>query len=964
MATLRRHTAARWDDLIDGLTAWVRDLGLGVLDRARVIVPSPAVGRLAGQALAGRLGILAGISFVTPQEWRSERERNLGDGESSPWRGRALHLAVWEALQDPDLRDAHRALAAHLAEGRILEASRRIARVLAALVEHRLDLVAGWLGDPDPVGLPEHLAWLPELFVRVSELLEWDPVEEFERLRSELPQLEDLPTAMLLCPDLSPTTELLLAAGATDVVDFELDGTARPTSVTWLGSHGPERQVELVRDELCHLLASCPDLEPRDIVLIVDDPAAWWPALTAALAPSSGGPAQPHPGRSLRLQRPPAAREPNPVLALVAEVARLATSRVEASTVLDLLSRAPLRHRWSLPERPELAELLARAGVRWGLDAQHRAAHGLPGVTQNTLARGLDRLLAGITLAPDSLALPIAGAEGVTSPQLEVIGALTELYSRLRRHSLDSEAATVPAWVQRSLGLITGTMSLPRDEEWLLEEATTRLATLARETALSPVVVTAAQFARLVDELVARPSARPVVGSGGMTVATPQEVPGAGFKVVALLGLDDPPAAAVPDVPDPTQLPDAAEARFAALLASARGADHLIVAQQARSSVTGDPLEAPTVLDRLARSLDVSLEVRQGTATPHAAANFRPPRPSFDQHALAAARVQADRDVGAPTACTRRRRAVLDLPELPSPPRVTVEEVARFLKDPALAFLRERAGIRPLTPEEPADDLTLTVSGLDAWAVRSRLLAAARAGEAPWDAARTEQRREQLPIGQLGRSALEADLELVGSLWLQARDDWEAPVTDHPVSVQVGATRLVGQVRLRGDQIVVLTPSQPPGPLFEPWVQLLALAASGRPTRARIHHLRQDFGRSHAQVTTLDPPSNAAEVLGWLVRGTVLSRSRLVPVPAAPARELVQGVRTGRPAPEAWSRPVDAYDSPWAWRPAHWEHFYDQTADQLWEDRPRPEDPPGDDRFGSFGRWAFALHAPLLEATR
>ena len=115
--------------------------------------------------------------------------------------------------------------------------------------------------------------------------------------------------------------------------------------------------------------------------MIVPDPAAWWPALGLAFAPLKGSS---HPGRRLRLQAPPEVRIPNPVLRTLAEVIGLRDSRATASSLLGLLDLAPISYRWRLPERDELARLIDAAGIRWGLNSQHRADQGLPGIAQNT----------------------------------------------------------------------------------------------------------------------------------------------------------------------------------------------------------------------------------------------------------------------------------------------------------------------------------------------------------------------------------------------------------------------------------------------------------------------------------------------------------------------------------------------------------------------------------------------------
>ena len=82
----------------------------------------------------------------------------------------------------------------------------------------------------------------------------------------------------------------------------------------------------------------------------------------------------------------------------------LAGSRVTASQVLDLASREPVRRRFHFDEDgPGPARAMGRrhAGIRWGLDGDHRAQWGLPGLAANTWSAGLDRLLLGVAMADD-----------------------------------------------------------------------------------------------------------------------------------------------------------------------------------------------------------------------------------------------------------------------------------------------------------------------------------------------------------------------------------------------------------------------------------------------------------------------------------------------------------------------------------------------------------------------------------
>ena len=961
-----RRSAERWEELIDALAAWLEELRPGPLERVRIITSSAATARLAGQALAARIGILAGVDLIPADRWVAQLQAELGDGESSPWRGLALELAIREVLQDPDFRGSHPVVAEHLraGSGRLRGASQRLAVLLRRYSEHHPELLARWLSDPEEAAeeLPGHLRWQPELAVRVAEILEWDPVEELTRLRAALAETPEPATAVLHCPDLPAATQLLVEAigRVRDVPVLELQNTAVPERATWLGSHDPLRQAEVLREELCRILQENPALEPRDVLVVVPDPAAWWPALGLAFAPLEGSS---HPGRRLRFQAPPEVRAPNPVLRTLAEATGLRDSRATASSLLDLLDLAPISYRWRLPERDELARLIDAAGIRWGLDARHRADQGLPGIAQNTWARGLDRLLAGLTLAPGSTALPISGVDAVGTSELELIGSLAEIFTRLRRYAATAEPATLPEWVARARRLLDELVGLPPVDDSLLQEATSRLARLAEEGAASPVRVTASDFTRLLEQLAAEPTPRLVAGNGNLTVVGPGELKGVGFPVVVLLGFEDGGLDPIPDA-IPGILPDPGQERLEDLLDHARAARHLVVVHQHRSETTDAVLEHPTTLTWLWRRLGVTPELREVPLASHSERNFTGPDPSFDAASLEMARRLRTGAAGAAPASVERRRAALRLPVGDDTGPMSLDEAARFLRDPAAAFLRERAGIRGNFAPEISDDLPLRAAGLDAWGIRSRLLAAARGGQSPGEAIRAEARRELLPTGPMGGAALDADVELVRRLWQQARPDWDRPVRDVPVDLGCSGLRLTGTVRLRGDELVVISPSDLPRPLFEPWVQLLALAASGFRTRARIHHLRRHYGEFFPGSVTLTPPQEAAAHLKVLVRGARLSRSRLVPVPAEPARALAESARERRFNGADWDLPTSSWNSPWAWRPAHWEHFYTGPASELFTDPPQDGDPAGPERFGAFGGWALSLHSPLLEAAR
>ena len=98
----------------------------------------------------------------------------------------------------------------------------------------------------------------------------------------------------------------------------------------------------------------------------------------------------------------------------------MASGRVHASEVYDWLGLEPVRHTFGLSEddRDQIREWLDRSGIRWGLDADHRAEQDQPADPQNTWSFGLERLCLGAVMADDGrgilpwVSLPLMWSSG------------------------------------------------------------------------------------------------------------------------------------------------------------------------------------------------------------------------------------------------------------------------------------------------------------------------------------------------------------------------------------------------------------------------------------------------------------------------------------------------------------------------------------------------------------------------
>ncbi|WP_158600667.1 exodeoxyribonuclease V subunit gamma [Tessaracoccus antarcticus] len=999
--------SSSWDALVASLATWLSDDPPGVFETVNVVVSSRSVGRVLRQQLAQALptAICAGVEFLTVQQWVQAAARTHGLAEDlTAWRSTRLQLAVAGALDELVTDPAHPVLAAHLgAEGspaRRMQLADRLSHLLRRYVEWAPDMVQGWLElDPDDdeqqptdaLGepLPARLSWQPELVRRVVETLMIDPVDTWSHLASALEADTTGMRAGFFAVSEMATSHVRLVVGHGQTHDspiWQVDGTAfddwtaplevsrrevGPTGtpkpgVEVHGSHGPARQVEVLRDELCRRFEADATLEPRDVLVVCPDPQSWWPHLRTAFAPTPDDP-RAHPGRSLRVQVGTGG-EANRVVHLIHELLRLADDRATASLITELILLPPVAHRWRLTHRrDDVTALVAAAEVRWGLDERHRDLLGLGGVTQNTWLRGLDRLLAGLTMAPDSTALPITGVETVGASDLELVGTLSELVSRLRKFTHGSSSpATVAQWVARVRTVLDELVGPSFDDEWMVFEAHSVLTDMTEQLSTTAALLTRAEFARLFSTASRELTPRSAVGNGALQVVAVGELQHVAHRLVCLLGVSDPVAGGDPDlVALGEHVPQRRGLLAARLLAHARAAEDVLVVQQDRDAHTNAELAEATAVTSLVRDLGVDpVRVPGRPLHSHSEANFTSePRRSFDTRGLDAAVARRQVEQGTPAAHVQRRRAAISLDAPYEPMEAGVADLHRFLTDPAKAFLQSAAAVRIFEPAHLKDELPLELGGLESWGVKDRLLRSLRGGLTPEQAATQEFQRESLPPKLIGRALLREPMKQVMGLWAAAEKDLVGDVVEHRIDLDLGALRLQDSISTRGGQVVAVVASKGIKQELLPWLQVLALAAMGVPARAAVHRMdRENWFDVPTRREIVAPPSDVAlELLGVVAEAYQQGRSRLVPVPLEPALAYAgQLMGGGTPDMRQWELPSRDWDAPWKFLPPQWRLFYgDNAPAELFTDKRTHRD-PASEQESAFGAWTKALYVPLL----
>lgn len=572
--------------------------------------------------------------------------------------------------------------------------------------------------------------------------------------------------------------------------------------------HGPMREVEVLCEELIACFEADPALEPHDVVVMTPDIKSYAPYIEAVFGTRARGAEAAARGEGVIPFRI-ADRWPDPrdevVDAFFAGV-EVVAGRFAAAQVFDLLSRPCVAKRFGLTARDlELIEgWLEGSNIRWGIDAEHRAAEGQPESTANTWRFGLDRLLLGVALDEREEAL----FEGVR-PFGDVEGQRAETLERLieiERFLVDSRAALsqthTPARWRELLARFLAGLAIEDDEtreqHALLGAALAAVAEQAAHAGYERTVSLASMQEQLQRQL---QHARRSTGflAGGVTFCELVPMRSIPFRVLVLLGMND---GVFPRVDHPPGFDRMAQEpkrgdrstrdddRYLFLEALLSARERLIITYVGQSDRDGAVLPPSVAVSELLDIVDESFEdvedasrpVSESIALQHPLHAFAPRyldawAERFPIHSAwhrQLARIEVGRDAAG------QRFAGEVTPTGDAAEAVTIEGLSAFYQAPVRAYLRDRLGIQLREAREPIPDReAFALAPLDRSRLGQRLLALREAGhdtEACFERIRAT---GALPLESAGRLAFdelasEVEVMVAWNARLGARETLEA----------------------------------------------------------------------------------------------------------------------------------------------------------------------------------------------
>lgn len=840
--------------------------------------------------------------------------------------------------------------------------------VLEALAEHRE--VHLWLQQASPVSALPSKAGALGLRHTDMDASAHPLSSSLGRDATELAQvLSGVATATWRTHEAPVVGGSLLRALQADVVaarpprhDHVLD--AADASVQFHGCHGPERQVEVLREIVLGLLADDPTLEPRDIVVMCPDIESFAPHISALFDGGAHDDSQPHhPAHQIPVRLADRSlRQINPVLAVLDQLFGVVHRRARASDLVALCAAPPVACRFSFSEEDldVIASLIDRAEVRWGIDQADLALHGMPDFTANTWLAGLDRLLVGVALPATQPLRGITPVDVTSSSQVDLIGRLAELITRLRRISVDfAEPKPVQSWVasmRRALELIT---KVGPHDDWQIHHAYATLADVTDSAPDHAPDLQSADIAELLADVFRGRPSRASFRTGALTVCTLAPMRSVPHRVVILMGLDDGNfprrTRTVGDdllarTPRIGERDPAAEDRQLLLDAVLSATDNLVVIYTGRDPLSNRavPMSIPLSDLHEAFSSTVAPTSRKTWAQlhhqhplqPFSPRNFLVPQPrSFDTGALAGARALSLPRQPAPTLVDVRT-------PLPAMPLDSIElaDLISMFSNPLQHFLKVRGlSVYDDAVDPYAEEITSDLDPLDTWALNHRILNSLLRGLSRDDIELLEAKSGKLPPFELGRQAVRRALNEMSELVHTARGIGSVHGMPHTVQVEVGDVLLTGAVPITDNQHLVLSQSKRrPKDHIMLWLSHLALCATDatRPWESVLVAHQGSFQHRIIRYPTVST-LQARDLLADLIAVYRLGLQRALPLPAGLAHDW-QSWKSSRP-----------FDPSRAWRFSEpiWKRYFSGPHDIFGGEQPE------DSEFASL---AARVWAPLL----
>lgn len=350
-----------------------------------------------------------------------------------------------------------------------------------------------------------------------------------------------------------PGNDTLLAGLQSDILNLRsfAEDSSRPgrtllaaddDSVVFHLAHSPQREVEILQDQLLDAFRKDPGLEPRDVMVMVPDINIYAPCIQAVFGQIDSSDPRYIPFTIAdQTQR----QQSSLVMALEA-LLDVGKSRFEASTVIDILSVPAVYQCFGINEDSlqTVMQWIRDAGIRWGLDARQRQVFGAPAeFGQNSWRYGIERMLLGYAVADGEAWQEIEPYPELAGLDSVLLGALLVFLEKLEALYRQLSAQHTPAEWCRLLGELLAAFFQPvsaEDVELLsrLEQSLESWFQVCEAVGFDEVIPVSVVKNAWLEDVDARHLSQRFL-AGAVNFATLMPMRAIPFRKICLLGMND-----------------------------------------------------------------------------------------------------------------------------------------------------------------------------------------------------------------------------------------------------------------------------------------------------------------------------------------------------------------------------------------------------------------------------------------
>lgn len=322
------------------------------------------------------------------------------------------------------------------------------------------------------------------------------------------------------------------------------EALSKDDSMSFISTHSVQRELEVLHDRLLAWFDADATLQARDVMVMVPDMAAFAPHIAAVFGRFSRGEA-----RYIAHSMADTTVRQSPLVQALELLLRLPDTRVTLADWLGLFEVSAVRQRFALSpaDVAQLHAWLNLAGVRWGLDAGHRTAWGVPagvgGAEQNTWAFGLKRLILGYAVGAGGAWSGVFPQAALNSLDAALMGAVLDWLDAIEVTLRELSSEQTPEQWGQTLHALMARFFKAGDEadERLIQRCLAPLepwlqaCAAARLDSVLPLEVVREHWLSQIEES----SLQQRFFGGGVQFGTLMPMRAIPFKVICLLGMND-----------------------------------------------------------------------------------------------------------------------------------------------------------------------------------------------------------------------------------------------------------------------------------------------------------------------------------------------------------------------------------------------------------------------------------------